>query len=340
MLCPNCGQVVEEGKPFCKFCGTATPQGSDAGASGASDIGSTAIKARTAPAIPPPPSFVPTTPVPPPGFTPASLPPPAAGYGAGWQPPQGPLPGRSHAGMIVGSVAAAIIVLGGLGVGLWLGLRGDDGGDGNTVTTRVASSTTKATGTGATGAGTTTTVNGSSTTQTIPSLTTTSGGATTTTAAGATTTSGGATTTTGPAVTTTTVDVLEEWYLAHDDLVAELDYEDSRVHELAINNINTTMPDVPDWVVDELSEMLDTLDPLGAALDATAVPPGFEDAHYWLMEAFYHMANRIEATLDGIAAMASTGSVGSATADFDTGRAEREAYQDAMTQHWDNMPAD
>jgi hypothetical protein len=58
------------------------------------------------------------------------------------------------------------------------------------------------------------------------------------------------------------------------------------------------------------------------------------------MEAATHMANRIQATMNGISAMWYSGSIDSATAFFDTGRAERDAYVAALEEHYTYMPAD
>ena len=86
--------------------------------------------------------------------------------------------------------------------------------------------------------------------------------------------------------------------------------------------------------------MADTLQGMSQAMAAMPVPSGFGDAHSWLMQAATHMATRIQATMDGISAMWSTGSINSATADFNAGRAERDAYRIAIEQHFGYMPAD
>jgi hypothetical protein len=234
--------------------------------------------------------------------------------------------------VIVGAVAAGIILLAGLGVGLYFGLRGDEGD--KTDSTKVAGSTTKTTGSDDTldggsfisGGEATTTLAGATTTQTIPSLTGTTLGETTTT---------------GPAATTTlpSADPVEAWYLAHDELVADLDYDDTRIPELA-TEINSTAPDVPDWVYDELAQMYDRLATLSETMGETPVPADFVAAHDALMEAADHMAKRIEATMIGIGTMWDTGSVNAATSSFNTGRAERDAYRAAMAEHWDLMPVD
>jgi len=250
------------------------------------------------------------------------------GYGTGWPAPQGPGPKGGRTGLIVGSVAAAIIVLAGLGVGLYFGLR-DDGG-GAMDKTDLAVSTTKTTGSDVTGGGTSTSGSGISTTETIPHLTSTTEGPTATTA--------GSTTTTATTMTTTTADLLGDWYAAEAALAVELESDDTRIPELA-EAINSSAPDVPDMVYDELAGMLGRLAPLTETMDETAVPEGYEDAHSWLMKAANHMYNRIQATMHGITVMWSTGSVNAATADFDEGRAERDAYREAIDKHWNALPS-
>jgi hypothetical protein len=331
MFCVKCGQTLEEGTAFCVNCGAPAPAGQ--AAAGAETAGAaspaldaTAVRTVADGSAPPPPVFTPVvSPLPPPQGGPVGYGP---GAGGGWQPPQGqqlgmpygpptgPPPGGRRTGMIVGSIAAAVIVLAGLGIGLWLGLRHDDG---KTGTTKVVSSTTTRSTTGGTtgSGGTTTSSGGASTTQTIFVLTTSA----------------------GPASTTTTADLLAAWTAAEEDLVSEMQTEDNRIPELA-TQINASAPDVPNSVYQELSDMADALQGLSDTMAATPVPSGFADAQNWLMQAATHMANRIQATMDGISVMWSTGSINSATADFNTGRTERDAYRIAIEQFYAYMPGD
>jgi hypothetical protein len=206
MLCTNCGQAIEEGVPFCTNCGAPAAQASAA--------------------PPTPPSFAPS----PPSFTQAPPTYPAmGGYGPGWQPPQAPPPaGRNRTGLIVGSVVAAVVLLAGLGVGLYFGLRGD--GSDNTTSSK---STVTSSSTGSSASTSTTeevfaqkegeiflepvgtagpdSFGGETFVPAVPAatphiFTTTSlvAGATTTVLGGAATTAPGGATTTTPAVTTTT----------------------------------------------------------------------------------------------------------------------------------------
>jgi hypothetical protein len=291
MFCTSCGKATEEGKAFCTNCGAPVSQTSGQAAPEAVDLGATAVRpavGATPPATPPPAS--------------PQAPPPAAGpgaYGAGWQPPQGSAKGN-RTGLIVGMVFAAIIVLAAAGVGLWLGLRGDD-----------------AATTGATTAGT---VAGdvSGTVQTIPGVDGSSDGA---------------------GVTVPGGDDATEYAIAAENLVMEMDYENGRIPELA-DMINDSRPDVPASVRDELVTMGETLGAARMALDGLLLPEELVEAHGWLGEAAVHMANRIQATIDGIELMWDTDSPSAGNAAFDEGRAERDAYLDAMDEYWAHMPGD
>lgn len=306
MFCQNCGQVLEEGGAFCKNCGAPAP--TPAGA--------------PPPASPPGPPAA--GPIPPAlSNVTAPPPPPAPGYGAGWQPPEGPAERKGRAGLIWGIIAAAIIVLAGAGVGVYFGFFHDVGDTAKTTTTRVgpASTTGGVTGTNGdltttTGGETGTTLAGSSTTQTIPSLTTSTSGST---------------------MTSTTQVSAAEYLMAADNMVWELEYDDGRIPELA-TQINNTAPNVPLWVRDELSTMLGSLDMLNVELAVLELPPGYEDSDYWLNEAIIHMSNRIYATMQGVEAMWDTGKVNSANPFFDEGRSERDAYRAAMDKYYECLP--
>ena len=102
MLCAKCGQPLAEGVPFCKHCGAPAQQTSSP----------VQAQASPAPASPPPP-MVPM------------------GYGMGWQGPQPPpqTPRKNRTGLIIGLVAAGVILVAALAVGLYFGLRGDDSDD-------------------------------------------------------------------------------------------------------------------------------------------------------------------------------------------------------------------
>jgi hypothetical protein len=323
-----------------------TPAATEPGAP--ADVTATVVKPApgrptVAPTTPPPRPTATATPPPRPGAA-AAPPPPAprfqrpappvppmaaSGYGPAWQPPQGPPQRTRSNGLIIGIVAAAIVVLAGAGVGTWLALKDDDGSTGTdrTTTTVVGKTTTTRESTTSTGIATTTTVNNG---------TTSTSGSTTTSRS--TTTTAVSTTTTHRPSTTTTEDVTTAYLLATDRLVAHLEYDDERVHYLALNVINTTVPNVPTWVRDELSTMLDILDADIAELADLEVPADFEESDYWLGKATEHMANRIWATIQAIEIMWDTGKTSSATPYLDEGRTERTAYQAAFEKYHDTKP--
>jgi hypothetical protein len=122
--------------------------------------------------------------------------------------------------------------------------------------------------------------------------------------------------------------------------VAELDYDDTRIPELAAK-INSTAPAVPESVRDELSTMLGSLDALNVELASLDVPPPFEDSYYWLEEAAMHMGNRIDATIQGIEAIWDAGKISKAANQFfEQGRIERDAYRAAMENYYDFLPVE
>ena len=135
MFCAECGKTIPEGAQFCQACG--------------------APAAAAAPAPPP------------------SAAPPVSPYYAP-QGPLGPPPRRRREGLLPGIITAVIILLAGLGVGLFFGLK--DGGDSDSASTTVTN---------------------------IAMTTTTAPAATTTTAEPATTTTAPTTATTEQATTTT-----------------------------------------------------------------------------------------------------------------------------------------
>jgi len=208
----------------------------------------------------------------------------------------GPPSGPRRTGMIVGLTAAAVIVLAAIGVGLWLGLRGDG------ETTDIA------------GAGATTT---------------------TTTIADDSHSPGGSDdgSPEDPGGIASTGDPFMDYVLTQDSLVAEMEYYHARIPELA-QTINDNLPDTPQSVYDELEDMAGVIAPLLGQLDDLPIPPGYDTSDYWAKKAGTHMLGRIRATLDGIQAMWDTGSAGSGTPFFDQGRAERDAYDAAIAAYY------
>jgi hypothetical protein len=314
MFCSNCGEAIEQGQAFCKACGTPA-------AEAPTQIMTPAAEAPTQVMTPAPPAFAVTPPPPPPPVTVTPPPPPppapaaaAPGYGAGWQPPRGPVGRKSRAGLIWGIVVAVIVVLAGAGVGVYFALL-RDGGDTTTTTKTLADSSTTTTGrTTSTGGRTTTTATGGTTAQTIPGL-------------GSTTEN-----------TSTTEDLATAYLAATDALVMELEYDNERVRVLA-TEINNTAPNVPAAVRDELSTMMGMLDALNVELASLDVPAGFQKSYDYLEQAAMHMGNRIYATIQGIEEIWDAGKVSSsAVALFDEGRAERNEYQKAMKKYYDYLP--
>lgn len=343
MFCFECGLPIDEGKAFCRGCGaavqTATEIKPPAGA--ATDLLTGAATGPVAPdgaplpspsVAPPPPPAAPTlvaTPPPPPPppppaprFAPPAppLPPPPTpapvGYGAAWQPPQGPSGPRSRTGLIVGIIAAVVVVLAGAGVGAYLLLRGDD--TVKTTTTLVGSSSTTGVKTTTTAGQTTTTAAGSTTTQTVPGLTTTTSGSTT---------------------STTTGQTLEDYLTATDNLVLLLMDDDARIPVLA-TKINNSAPKVPQAVYDELQSMMGQLDATYTSLGEVFVPVEFEESNGWLLEAGTAMGTRIYATIQGIEAMWDTNKVSAGTKYFDEGRTARDKYRAAFQKFHDTVPID
>jgi hypothetical protein len=220
-----------------------------------------------------------------------------------------------------------VVILAGAGVGVYFGVF-HERGDGPTTTR----STAETVSTGTSTSGPASTVGGITTT--------TGGGATVTTVAPGTTTQtipSLHTTTTGVATSTTEDDALTTYLKLTDIVVAELEADDARIPELAVQ-INNTAPNVPAWVRDELRDMLDKLDHDWVEFSLLEVPSGFEEAAYALDTAIDHMYNRIRATIDGIDVMRDTGKVSSASGYFDEGRIERDAYRAAMDDYYDVLP--
>lgn len=269
-------------------------------------------------------------------------PPPAApGYGAGWQPPQGPVGQKSRTGLILGIVAAAIVVLAGIGVGVYFGfLRdGDDPqtAGGGTVTTRTSSTETAGTDTtvsepstttAATGqttssvTGTSGTGPGSNTTQTIPGL-------------GTSTTGGG--TSTSRRTTTTTEDPYMVYLDAAGELVFDLEACDRRIPELA-TEINNALPDVDDWVYEELQGMIETLLEDGERMLYLDVPPEFQEANGHLDAATTSMINRVTFTMTGIEELWRTGNKSAGNSYFESGRVERDRYRSQIEKYHETLP--
>ena len=350
MFCLKCGQFIEEGKAFCKNCGSSAPKPQEGRAEqplppATADIAPPAtVPSATAgpepvppPATPPAPSqqfAVPPQPTSPPPPAPPQqfAPPPPSGYTRGYagQPQPGPAGPQRRTGLIVGIVVAAVIVLAGAGLGVYFGYFRDSDDSVETTTTVVAKSTTT------TGADAGISTDGSSdfsaddgslvdddtsTFQMIPALDTSGGDLS------GTEDSAG----TDPAME----DAEAAFWTAATNLMVELEYCDARIPVLA-EQINNTIPAVPVSVRDELSTMLAELDSFVAEVAIQNVPRGAAEAYEWLSEAAMHMGNRIYATIQGIQAVWDAGMVSSQAASFfDEGRKQRDAYWADMDRYYD-----
>jgi hypothetical protein len=224
-------------------------------------------------------------------------------------------------------VIAVVVILAGAGVGVYFGVF-HERGDGPTTTR----STTETVSTGVSTSGPASTMAGTTTT--------TGGGATVTTGAPSTTTQTVPslhTTTSRPATSTTEDDLVTTYLKLTGIIVGELEADDTRIPELAVQ-INNTAPNVPVWVRDELQDMLDKLDHDWVEFSLLEIPSGFEEAAHALDTAIDHMYKRIRATIDGVDVMRDTGKVSSANSYFDEGRTERDAYRAAMDDYYDVLP--
>lgn len=358
MFCKNCGEPVEEGNLFCKNCGARiVPEESATEVTPVSEVEVTAIRPPSEaevtvvrpPSVPPPvpvtPAAAPPAPGPPTVPLPApvsagtaSPPPPspvASGYGPGWQPPVPPTGRESRTGLIVGIVAAAIIVLAGAGLGVYFGLIRDGDDAGSTA----ASETTEAAET------TATTSADSSTSSSMAGTTESSAAVTTATTAAGTvqTVPGLGSSTTGTATPTSrsTTSTTEDPHMLYLDnafeLVNDLEACDRRIPDLA-TEINNTLPDVPDWVYEELQGMIDTILEDDEPMLYLEIPPAFRQANNHLDAAVTSMINRITYTMSGIEALWDTGNKTAGNSYFESGRVERDRYRSHMEKFHELLP--
>jgi hypothetical protein len=176
-----------------------------------------------------------------------------------------------------------------------------------------------------------------------PSTTTTSAAeqTTTTVAIGDTTTASSpensTTTTTTVEETTTTVDIAAQYVPLAADLAKGLENADAEIPKLA-DEINKTLPTVPQATYDELKTLLDGLVASADKLGPAAVPPGYQQADTYLKQAMVAMKQRIEATLKGIEVARDSGSDASLSW-FKKGSTARDDYRAAMTKYHDSLPA-
>jgi hypothetical protein len=134
-------------------------------------------------------------------------------------------------------------------------------------------------------------------------------------------------------------DVLSTYWMAVRDLVMRLDIPNNRIPQLA-DTINSTTPDVPEAVYEELNEMLSALQTAYDALVGVTPPPGLEDANEYLIQATDHMFRRLAATIDGVQAGWDSGTTSAALPFYAQGRDERDAYLVAMEHFYEAVPGD
>lgn len=357
MFCKSCGQPVEEGHLFCKNCGArVSPEDSVTEVKPPSDAEVTAVKPPSAPAPVPPPSgppaapspsassSPPTPPPPPPSVALGPPPPPSAaaapppapvalGIGPGWQPPMPPAGQKSRTGLIIGIVAAAVIVLAGAGLGVYFGLLrdGDDGGAG------AGGETTRTTVTTVADASTTSTTAATTSSSEVETTATTAGGATAQTVPGLSGSTDGTGTPTSRSTTTTAEDPYMRYLDSAFEVVNDLEASDRRIPDLA-TEINNTLPDVPDWVYEELQGMIDTILEDNKPMLYLDIPPEFRQANNHLVAAVTSMINRISFTMSGIEALWDTGNKTAGNSYFESGREERDRYRTEIEKFHDLLP--
>jgi len=117
--------------------------------------------------------------------------------------------------------------------------------------------------------------------------------------------------------------VLASTLAAYDKVMAELATE-----------INSTVPNVPQSVSDELQSMVTvTQSGLADLQNKVSVPLEYADAYRHLEEAATAMWTRVQATLYGVGAIREAGTVATGFSYFDQGRYARDEFQAAFKQY-------
>ncbi len=96
-----------------------------------------------------------------------------------------------------------------------------------------------------------------------------------------------------------------------ENVLRELDFANGRIPELA-DMINSTTPDVPQGVMDDLENMRGLLEAAYDDLLAVVPPYEFTEANGHLAEATSRMIRRVQATMDGVQAGWESGSTNAA----------------------------
>ena len=113
---------------------------------------------------------------------------------------------------------------------------------------------------------------------------------------------------------------------------------DARMVELA-SQINSTLPNIPQSVSDELQSMVEVTESGLADLD-NDVPVHLEyaDAYRYLHDAAVAMWTRVQATLNGVDAIRESGSVSAGNDAFAQGRYQRDRFREVFKQYQASLP--
>jgi hypothetical protein len=134
----------------------------------------------------------------------------------------------------------------------------------------------------------------------------------------------------GTTYESTTTEGSRSTYLAlTDSLVHQLQEYDVRIAELA-TVINSTIPNVPDWVSVELQSMADTLYGYLGQLQAMSISDEYVPSYQKLSLATNYMIDRAEATEQAVEITRASGSSGPAKAYYAAGRNNRDKYRTTL----------
>ncbi|NLE73452.1 MAG: hypothetical protein GX604_02315 [Actinobacteria bacterium] len=101
---------------------------------------------------------------------------------------------------------------------------------------------------------------------------------------------------------------------------------------------NETMPDIPQYIPDELKQMSEDLEQVSMNLLLQDLPPRYEEADYWIHDAAAAQLSRIDYDLQGILVIRQSGSVEAAEPYFAEARNQREYFQTAYNNYFDSLP--
>jgi hypothetical protein len=142
----------------------------------------------------------------------------------------------------------------------------------------------------------------------------------------------------GTTYESTTTEGSRSTYLAlTDSLVHQLQEYDVRIAELA-TVINSTIPNVPDWVSVELQSMADTLYGYLGQLQAMSISDEYVPSYQKLSLATNYMIDRAEATEQAVEITRASGSSGPAKAYYAAGRNNRDKYRTTLAEYFVLVP--